>query len=242
MKAPRFRTRFARTEADLRAVERLRYDVFVEELGGDGADVDHAARRERDRFDPGAAHIMLEDNRRPGACIGTARLRRDGGFYTSGEFDISPLAASGRPLVEIGRSCLHRDYRGGAALWHLWSAVSAHLQATPDAVIFGVASFHTTNAARLSQPLSLLHHHHRAPAALRPVAREAATWELLAPERIDRRAALLAMPPLIRSYLRAGAMTGEGAFVDRDFRCTDVCVVLEAEALVRGLKPLARIA
>jgi L-ornithine Nalpha-acyltransferase len=50
--APPYALRLAATAEDLTAAQRLRYEVFVAELGGDGPLVDHAARLERDAFDP----------------------------------------------------------------------------------------------------------------------------------------------------------------------------------------------
>jgi putative hemolysin len=53
-------------DAEIRAAQRLRYDVFIEELGGDGTLVDHDARIEADRFDPFFDHLLLRDRRRAG--------------------------------------------------------------------------------------------------------------------------------------------------------------------------------
>lgn len=235
-------SRLAQSDADIRAVQALRYAVFVEELGGNGTEVDHVARLERDRFDPGACHLMLEDPALPvGArCVGTTRIRREGDYYTASEYDISPLEASGRPLIELGRACLHRDYRGGAALSRLWSAVAAQIEVAQDGLLFGVASFHGTDVAALAQPLSWLHHHHLAPKALRPRTRVAAPSHILPLAALNRRAAVLQMPALLKAYLRMGAMVGEGAFVDHDFNCTDVCVMLETRALATGSAVLSR--
>ena len=60
-----FETRLARREADLLSAQRLRYRVFVEELGADGDLVDHENRLERDAFDPVVDHLVLVDRRRP---------------------------------------------------------------------------------------------------------------------------------------------------------------------------------
>ena len=54
--------------------------------------------------------------------------------------------------------------------------------------------------------------------------------DLIAPETLDRKTAMVALPPLIKSYLRLGGQVGEGAFVDHAFDCTDICMVLEADA------------
>jgi L-ornithine Nalpha-acyltransferase len=179
---PHLHLRLAASEVDLLAARRLRYAVFVEELGGDGPLVDHARRLEQDRFDPFFDHLVLVDDRRDAGAldhvIGVYRVMRDdqaragAGFYSAGEYDLGPLERSGRRLLELGRSCVHRDYRGGTAMLHLWTGLAAYVRDHGIEILFGVASFPGTDTAALAQPLSYLHHHHLAPPALRVQARE----------------------------------------------------------------------
>ncbi len=233
-----FEVRLASSAADLRAAQRLRYEVFVEELGGQGPLVDHAARLERDRFDPFFDHLLLIDRERDRVVgvyrlMGEAQAARAGGFYSEGEYDLTSLRRSGRRLLELGRSCLQRDYRGGAGMHQLWSALADHVAREGIEVLFGVASFPGTDAQALAAPLSLLHRRHLAPEALRPRARPGGfqSMDLVPEDRLDRRAAMLAVPSLIKAYLRLGGTVGEGAFLDRAFNCTDVCLVLDTANL-----------
>lgn len=233
-----FEVRLASSAADLRAAQRLRYEVFVEELGGQGPLVDHAARLERDRFDPFFDHLLLIDRERDRVVgvyrlMGEAQAARAGGFYSEGEYDLTALRRSGRRLLELGRSCLHRDYRGGAGMHQLWSALADHVAREGIEVLFGVASFPGTDAQALAAPLSLLHQRHLAPEALRPRARPSGfqSMDLVPEDGLDRRAAMLAVPSLIKAYLRLGGTVGEGAFLDRAFNCTDVCLVLDTANL-----------
>ncbi|WP_375552175.1 MULTISPECIES: GNAT family N-acetyltransferase [Rhodophyticola] len=232
-----FELRLAQDAADMRAAQRLRYEVFVAELGGDGALVDHEARLERDRFDPHFDHLLLLDHRRPpdDKVVGVYRVMRSdqaraaGQFYSEDEYDLDPLKSSGRRLLELGRSCVHREYRGGTALMHLWNGLAAYVADHGIEVMFGVASFHGTDPAPLAQPLSFLHHRHLAPAELRVRAREAAfqRMDLMAAADLDRPAATREIPALIKAYLRLGGFVGEGAFIDRPFNCIDICLVLD---------------
>ncbi len=231
---PHLHVRFAETEADLHAAQRLRYQVFVRELGGDGPLVDHAAGLERDAFDAHCLHLLLLDARREtDAVVGVYRLMlaegaaAAGGFYSAGEYDLSPLQSSGRKLLELGRSCVHADYRGGPAMLLLWQHLARFVLARQIEILFGVASFHGTDVAALAQPLSLLHHRHLAPADLRVRARDMQPMDLVAPDQIDRVAALKATPALIKAYLRLGGCVGEGAFIDHAFNTTDVCLVMD---------------
>lgn len=236
---PHLHLRLAATESDILSAQRLRYRVFVEELGGDGPLVDHERAIERDRFDPFFDHLVLVDDRRDADgmdhVIGVYRIMRDDqarageGFYSAAEYDLGPLERSGRRLLELGRSCVHPDYRGGTAMLHLWTGLSHYVRIHGIEILFGVASFPGTDTASLAQPLSYLHHHHLAPIDLRVSARDGgrARMDLLPPEHIDRITAMKATPALIKAYLRLGGFVGEGAWIDNAFRTTDVCLVMD---------------
>jgi putative hemolysin len=240
---PHFVVRLARTDAELRAAQRLRYEVFVAELGGSGALVDHDARLERDHYDPFYDHMLLLDTARGAAVadqvVGVyrlmpgARAAAAGGFYTAGEYDLAPLIRSARPLLELGRSCLHRDYRGGTAMYHLWNGLAAYTLERGIEVLFGVASFHGTDPAAVAGPLSLLHHRHLAPPDLRvrALADHYHSLDLLPEAAIDRRPAMLQVPSLIKAYLRLGGFVGDGAYVDHAFNTIDVCLVLDTSRM-----------
>ncbi len=240
---PHFHVGLAMTEADLMGAHRLRYRVFVEELGGDGDSVDHEQRFEIDGFDEFAEHLVLIDDRRDAGSfdhvVGVYRLMDRGGaekagrFYSAGEYDLSPLLDSGRPLLELGRSCVHADYRGGTAMYLLWSALADQVSERGVEVMFGVASFHGTDPDALAEPLSALHHRHLAPEDLRvkAIGPTARSMDMIPEERIDRRAAMRAIPALIKAYLRLGGTVGEGAWIDHDFNTTDVCLVMDTARL-----------
>lgn len=241
--APQFEVRLAGSAEEIEASQRLRYAVFVEELGADGPMVDHAARLEVDRFDPLYDHMIVLDHARAGGLddkvVGVYRLLPGeragdvGGFYSEGEYDLTVLRQSGRKLLELGRSCLHRDYRGGLALYHLWNQLAAYTLGRGYEVLFGTASFHGTDLAALAQPLSLLHHRHLAPVDLRVRATSAhyETMNLRPEEDLDRSQAMRDIPALIKAYLRMGGFVGDGAFVDHEFNTTDICLILDVNRI-----------
>lgn len=231
---PSFSVKLAETDAELRAAQALRYDVFVRELGGGGEMVDHDKGLERDRFDPYFDHMLLIDEA-SGRVVGVYRLLRDdqaraaGQFYSEDEYDLSVLKSGGRKLLELGRSCLHRDYRGTMAMYHLWTGLADYVRRHDIAILFGVASFHGTDIASLAPSLSLLHHNHLAPPDLRvrAVSAHFQSMDLIAAADLDRRSAMLGVPSLIKAYLRLGGFVGEGAYVDHRFNTTDVCLVMD---------------
>ncbi len=238
---PSFQVSTATGEVDLLAAQRLRYDVFVTELGAAGPMVDHENRLECDRFDAHAAHFILRDTNRAAndQVIGVYRVMTNaaadaaGQFYCEDEYDLTCLRNSGCRLLELGRSCLHRDYRGGPAMMHLWAALADFVTKEGIDLLFGVASFHGTDVQALAAPLSLLHARHLAPPKLRVTAKPpgAQAMDLIATENIDRVAAMRATPALIKAYLRLGGLVGQGAFVDHDFNTVDICLILPTDAV-----------
>ncbi|MGC1503618.1 MAG: GNAT family N-acyltransferase [Sulfitobacter sp.] len=236
--SPDFDVRLAQTREDLCAAQRLRFDVFVRELGGAGPMVDHVAGLERDAMDAFCDHLLLID-RQNDAVVGVYRLLRPeqaanaGQYYCASEYDLGPLLRSNRRLLELGRSCVHPDYRGGMALHHLWSALARYVALHKIDLLFGVASFQGTDVQALAAPLSLLHQRHLAPPDLRVRALEGAYQDmnLIDQHQLDRKAAMLQIPSLIKAYLRLGGYVGEGAFVDHAFNTVDVCLIMDTARL-----------
>lgn len=235
--------RLAVSEQDLMAAQRLRYRVFVEELGGNGTLVDHENRLERDEFDPIVDHLCLIDTRRSAAeldhVVGVYRLLPGdraasfGRFYCDSEYDLTPLRKTDRKVLELGRSCVDPDFRGGSAMFLLWNALADYVLDHGIEILFGVASFHGTDPAMLAPSLSWLHHNALAPQDLRPVARPDGfqSMDLIAPDQLDRREAMVGMPALIKAYLRLGGLVGQGAYIDREFNTTDVFLIMDTKAM-----------
>jgi putative hemolysin len=233
---PPFLLRWARTEADLRAAMALRHRVFVQELGGQGGG-QSSPGQEADEFDDHCRHLLLLDSLCDGQVVGTTRVmtedgaRAAGGFASENEFDLSALRRSGRRLLEVGRTCLLPQHRGGSAMHRLWQGLAALVEEQRIELLFGLASFPGTDPAAIAQPLACLHHDHLAAEALRPASRRTVPMDRLSRDALDRRAAVLAMPALVKAYLRLGGKVGEGAFLDPAFRCIDVCLVLDTAVM-----------
>jgi putative hemolysin len=233
---------------ELRAAQELRYRVFFEEQGAYADPTMRRARCDVDRFDEHADHLVVLDlarstARRP-AVVGCYRLLRErvalaaGGFYSQEEFDLGPLLASslesGRgELLELGRSCVDPAYRNGTVVQLLWRAIAAYLEVHRCALLFGCASLPGSDVAAVAGPIRYLHERHLAPLHLRPVALAArrVAHEPFAAEGFDPVAAFRALPPLLKGYLRLGAMIGEGAVLDPVFDTIDVCIVLPRERI-----------
>lgn len=222
--------RLARSPREIGRAQELRYRVFVADGEAD------PARRDLDSFDRHCDHLLAIDHDADGAVVGTYRLltqdaaARHGGFYSAGEFEIGPLLARhpGLRFLELGRSCVLPAYRNRRTLELLWRGIAAYTERDRCDVMFGCASFEGDEPARFALPLSFLHHHAPAPPAwqVRALPHRRVPMDLCAADGIDARQALRALPPLIRGYLRLGAVVGDGAVIDATLGTTDVLIVL----------------
>ena len=236
--------RIARTPGEVAAAQELRYRVFYEEMTAVPSAEAARTRRDADRFDAFCDHLLVIDAGRgdiPGGVVGTYRLLRsttaaaNGGFYTSDEFDIGPVTAHPGETLELGRSCVEAAYRTRQTIQLLWQGIAQYVFRYDVGVMFGCASMQGTDPDALALPLSYLYHHHLAPPELRPRALDGrrVDMRLLAPEGIDVRRALAALPPLIKGYLRLGGFVGDGAVVDPQFDTTDISVVVKTDLVTR---------
>jgi L-ornithine Nalpha-acyltransferase len=239
--------RLASKAKHVRSAQKLRYQVFYDEMSASPNPLTYFSKRDIDPFDAICDHLMVVDLAHPAAglakpkIVGTYRLLRQsvaksrGGFYTEREFDVGKLLSRHETLefLELGRSCVlpaYRDKRTVELLWHgIWTYVVRH---KIDAMI-GCASFEGTNPDKLALPLSFLHHHSAAPENWRVQAQASRYVEMnrMRKKSIDAKAAMRALPPLIKGYLRVGAFVGSGAVVDRQFGTTDVFIGLPVTSI-----------
>lgn len=238
--------RLAAGADEVDAAQALRYRVFHEELGATLSG--STPGRDVDDFDAVCDHlVILDHDAAPGGrVVGTYRLlrrsvaERHGGFYSAAEFDIAPLLARPGEVLELGRSCIDPGYRTRAAMQLLWRGISAYILAHDVSLMFGCASLPGTDVEALAPALSYLHQNHLAPPALRARAlphRHVAMDRLAAgslgavADRMDGRAAVAGLPPLLKGYLRLGGFIGDGAVIDHEFNTTDVCLIVPVDEL-----------
>jgi L-ornithine Nalpha-acyltransferase len=227
----------AHSADEIRAAQKLRYRVFYEEYNAVADEEARQSGMDADEYDSITDHLIVKDEslpEGPSQIVGTYRLlRRDvaekhGRFYTSGEFDISPLLESGAMLLELGRSCVLAPYRTRPVLQKLWQGIAHYIAEHNINLMFGCASLHGTDVQAISHQLAYLYHHHLASANLRPRALpdRYVNMNLHDKDSLDEKKIFMSLPPLIKGYMRLGASIGDGAVIDNQFNTTDVCIVM----------------
>ena len=238
-----FEIRLVESAKELRQAQRLRYEVFYDEGGAIAAASSKAQRLDLCPFDDICDHLVVldtearsSDNRAKTRLVGTYRLlRRDvaerhHGFYSQGEFDLAPLLAHhpDTRFLELGRSCVHADYRSKRVIELLWRGLWLYARHHAVDVLIGCASLPGLDLEANRTPLSFLLRLAQAEPAWQVAAWPhcRAAFEPLPAEAVDAKRGLLALPPLLKAYLRTGARFGHAAVLDRQFGTTDVFAVM----------------
>ena len=244
--------RLARTWSEIKLAQRLRYQVFFEEMSATPTRLAQFRRRDEDAYDAICDHLLVVDldqttPRRHGRperpkVIGTYRIlrqevaERGPGFYSAAEYDIGSLLRAKSHdyrFMELGRSCVLAPYRGKRSVELLWHGLWTYVRENRIDVMIGCASFEGTDPDTHAMALSFLHHHALAPTEWRCRAHASlhVAMDRLPKSSVDAKAALKAMPPLIKGYVRLGAYIGNGAVIDRQFGTTDVLIILPVEKI-----------
>lgn len=226
--APRLQVRLARSEQEVRAIQRLRYQVFHDEMG---AEIIDREGLDRDQYDPYCQHLYVYDtlSERIAGCtrlLDREAARRAGGFYSQGEFLMDRIAALSGAVLEIGRTCIHADYRDGRGIGMLWQGLAEVVAAQRIDFLFGCASVPMKHeSAHVHALMARLRERYLCDDALRvqpfiavPPAGEMANVDT-------------PVPPLLKAYLRLGAkICGEPAW-DEQFGVADLFVLLHVDDL-----------
>ncbi len=213
----------ARGEWDVLEAKKLRYRIFAGELGANlptrtpGVD--------QDIYDPYCEHLVVRDEN-TNAVVGTYRIlspekaRKIGSYYAESEFDLTRLQNLRPRMVEIGRSCVHPDYRTGATIALLWAGLARYMRENRHDYLIGCASISMADGGHGAASLFGRLGEYMAPLEYRVFPRCPLPLEAL------RSDAPAAVPPLIKGYLRAGAyICGEPAW-DPDFNTADLPILM----------------
>jgi putative hemolysin len=215
---------FARNAAEVAEAQRLRYMVFAEEMG---ARLGPAAEGlDSDRFDAHCRHLLVRDAE-TSEVVGTYRIlspraaSEAGGYYSEQEFDLARLAHLRDNMVEVGRSCIHPDYRSGGVILLLWTGLARYMVENRHEYLIGCASISMADGGHAAASIfRALEAEHMSPIEYRVFPRLRLPMESL-------NCTLAAeLPPLVKGYLNIGAYVCGDPSWDPDFNCADLPILL----------------
>jgi putative hemolysin len=223
--APRYSLFVAVDGDEVVAAQRLRHQVFAEEMGANlnstkpGLDVDS--------FDEFCDHLVVRDDN-TGEIVGTYRMlpperaAEAGGLYSDTEFDLGNLAGPRGSLVETGRSCVHPDHRSGAVVGLVWAGIGRYMLLAGHRYLAGCASVPLADGGSLAAGVwDTIQVKHYAPEELR--VRPLHPWRADGIARPPRPV----LPPLLKGYARLGAKVCGPPAHDPDFGVADFFTLLD---------------
>ncbi len=230
----RYAARLAETDADLATAQALRYLCFIANGGKERED-----RRDSDAFDSRCQHMLVEDTR-SGELVCCFRLMplaggaEIGNCYSAQYYELDALRDFDGPMVEMGRFCIHPDVKDADVLRVAWGAMTKFVDDHNVEMLFGCSSFWGTEAETYLDAFDVLAERHLAPKRWLPKVKAPKVVRFAA-ERLrrplDRKMAMLRMPPLLKTYLLMGGWVSDHAVVDTDMNTLHVFTGLEIKAI-----------
>lgn len=225
--APYLQYALAETAEEVLASQRLRYQIFAEEQGAVletahlGLDCDY--------YDSYCQHLLVKELV-TGRVVGSTRIltldnaRKAGSFYSENEFNLRKLLPLPGKVIEIGRTCIHPEFRNGAGIGMLWAGLAQFVEQHQIDYLFGCASVSMRDGgAQAAAIMQYVQTRHLAPESMRvqPLVRLLPT----------QAATILNLPPLLKSYLKLGAWVAGEPCLDPDFNVADIFILLDMQQL-----------
>lgn len=228
----------ADTPDELIRALKLRHEVFLEELL-------HKSKRtgiDFDRFDRNCDHLMIIDKRND-LLIGTYRLQSSlhtKHWYTATEFHMKLIKKLEGNKLELGRACVHKDYRNGLTIALLWEGIHAYMLASNTKYMFGCSSIKTMDKEEIKGIYYYLKHNghlsddhkvkprnkFRVPGLRRYVLRNSHHLAETDMSHFKEK-----IPSLLNSYLKVGAKVCGAPALDKSFKCIDFLTLLDVELI-----------
>ena len=240
----KFVIKIVENKSELKKAQALRYSVFYKEKKAIPTISKKILRLDYDKVDNFADHLIVIDKNRKGIkskIVGTYRLVRGdiaancGGFYTSSEFDLSKILNSykNNQILELGRSCVHQDYRNGTIMKLLWKAIAEYVKLYDIKILLGCASFYGTDVMKYTNELSYLRKNFSLPDILSVKSLDPKIHPAYAEVNSNTNdlKTFVKLPPLIKGYLRLGGKVSHDCFVDYKFNTIDLCVIVTTDKI-----------
>ena len=227
--------RLAENQLEIEKALALRFEVFNLEMN-EGLEESLATGKDRDEYDLYCDHLIVLDRTKDDKIVGTYRLLRGSiaraniGFYSENEFNLAALDNLPGEVAEIGRICVHKDYRDGSVISMLWIGLGNYMNQFNVRYLSGCASLHTTDPQDASEMYACMkakdmmaeEKYHVEPLESHKLEGFNANLEIQ-----DVKATYKKMPALLKGYVRAGSRFCSEPAIDREFGTIDFYIIFD---------------
>ncbi|MBP7282568.1 MAG: GNAT family N-acetyltransferase [Leptospiraceae bacterium] len=230
--------RLAENQYEIEQTLALRYNVFNLEMG-EGLPESRQSQKDRDEYDYYYDHLIVKDETND-KIVGTYRIlkrsaaRQNIGFYSENEFDLKKIYDFKEEVAEVGRSCVHQDYRDGSVISLLWSGFGEYMLQNNIRYLMGCGSIHSTDPIAASQAYAYLRENDALTSdELGVTPYPSHILEGFDPNYVidDLKSITKTIPPIIKGYVRLGAKICGYPALDRVFGTTDVFVLFDRKEI-----------
>jgi len=238
--------KLVKTKPELKQAQALRYSVFYKEKRAKATLQKKIIKLDYDKIDKFADHLIVVDKNTKNKVVGTYRLIRGdvaelfGGFYSSSEFNLENIINNyqNKHILELGRSCVHQNYRNGSIMNLLWKAIAEYVKLFDIKVLIGCASFSGIDPLKYTEELSYLRVNFSLPKKFSIKSYDNNIYPAfkLNDKNLNQLRTFAKLPPLIKGYLRVGGKVSDSFFVDHNFNTIDLCIVVRTNDIDKKYK------
>jgi putative hemolysin len=237
----KLQVRLAEDQYEIERTLTLRYNIFNLEMG-EGLPQSRATQKDRDEYDMFCDHLIVVDKTRNDMVVGTYRIMKrqvakaNIGFYSETEFDLRKIYELEEEVAEVGRSCVHQDYRDGSVISLLWAGLGNYMKTQDVRYLMGCGSVHSTSPIEASEAYAYLKDKNA-------LADERFNIEPYKTHRLegfdpnyqvkDMKEVIKKIPPILKGYVRVGTKFAGTPALDAVFGTTDFFILFDREEITQ---------
>ena len=230
----RYRARYASSQIDVLAAQSLRYQCF---------NLSNKDELDVDEFDALCQHVLIENLETEKLICCYRILKFDSGknistSYSSQFYDLKVIENFTEPMIEVGRFCIDPEENDPSVVLTAWAALAQIVVHNQTELLFGCSSFEGIEKEKYFDSFALLRDRYMAPDHWRPKIKAAQVFcyskDLI--YKVDKKKALLNMPPLLKTYLSMGAWVSDHAVVDLNMKTLHLFTGMEISKIPKSRK------
>ncbi len=216
---------------ELAQVLNLRFEVFFREFSTQKVTFNFFPY-DVDMHDFVCDHLIVKD-KTENKVIACYRLlssaMNTGTFYSEGEFDLGSLINTPGNKLELGRACVHKDYRKGTVVGLLWKGLLEYARKSETRYMFGCSSINRKDFSNVPQIIEHLEKQDGFIKDFEIGVKPKYKMKFDIPGGGEKGAK--AMSSLMHMYLMAGAKMGRTLAYDGEMDCLDMFTLMDMQNL-----------